>query len=152
MSSIDLHPKRCNLCGGAVAYVSNAKIYGKQYGSGYCYLCTKCGAYVGTHKPRPREALGILADDKMRKGKMMCHEIFDSKWRGQPKSRKKRRDLYAWLAHRLDIPISECHFGYFDLDMLRRAYQILLEVKDEPLKYDNCGNIINGNHDKERDL
>ena len=47
---IDLYPKVCNLCGGPVEYVSNAMIYGRQYGSGFCYRCQSCGAYVGTHK------------------------------------------------------------------------------------------------------
>ena len=68
---IDKYPTVCNLCGGKVIYTSNARIYGKEYGSGKCYLCTNCGAYVGTHKPRPREALGLLADAKMRTGKKM---------------------------------------------------------------------------------
>ena len=48
---IDKYPTVCNLCGGKVIYTSNARIYGKEYGSGKCYLCTNCGAYVGTHKP-----------------------------------------------------------------------------------------------------
>lgn len=141
---IDLYPTVCNICGGHVIYVSNAEVYhGRQYGSGYCYLCVECGAYVGTHKPRPREALGLLADAKMRKGKMMCHAIFDSKWQGQTNPIRKRRRLYAWLARKLDIPLEDCHFGYFDLPTLRRAYEILLEIKDEPLKYNHKGEIIN---------
>lgn len=87
---IDKYPKVCNICGGKVIYTSNADIYGKEYGSGKCYLCTSCRAFVGTHKPRPREALGILADANMRKGKVMCHEIFDTKWKG--KKRQARND------------------------------------------------------------
>lgn len=141
--TVNLYPSKCNLCGGAVIYTSNAKIYGKKYGSGYCYLCTKCGAYVGTHMPRPREAFGLLADEQMRKGKMMCHEIFDSKWKGQPKAHKKRNDLYVWLAEKLEIPYEDCHFGYFNLETLHKAYSILLTIKDEPLKYNNRGRIIN---------
>ena len=66
---INTHPTHCNICGGPVTYCSNARIYGREYGSGYCYLCEQCGAYVGTHKPRPREALGLLADEPMRTGK-----------------------------------------------------------------------------------
>lgn len=146
---IDLHPTKCNICGGEVIYTSNADIYGKEYGSGMCYLCTSCGAYVGTHKPRPREALGLLADYRMRKGKMACHEIFDAKWRGKPKARKKRKDLYHWLSIRLGIPIEECHFGYFTLDQLRKAYRVMLDIKDEPLEYDASGHIVN--HIKEED-
>ena len=140
---IDKYPTTCNLCGGKVIYTSNAQIYGKEYGSGKCYLCTSCGAYVGTHKPRPREALGLLADARMRAGKQMCHAVFDSKWKGKPKAHKKRQDLYRWLAQRMDIPIDDCHFGYFDLTQLRKAYKILLEIKEQELKYDNNGKIVN---------
>ena len=61
---INTQPEVCNLCGGKVIYTSNARVYhGREYGSGYCYLCLACGAYVGTHKPHPKEALGLLADE-----------------------------------------------------------------------------------------
>jgi len=138
---INTHPARCNICGGRVTYGSNARVYGREYGSGYCYLCERCGAYVGTHKPRPREALGLLADEPMRTGKKMCHVIFDSFWKGKPKAGKKRHDLYGWLAREMEIPVEDCHFGYFDIDQLRRAYIILRGVQHKQMKYDNCGRI-----------
>lgn len=138
---IDLHPTTCNLCGGPVIYTSNTAIYGKEYGSGKCYLCLDCGAYTGTHKPRPREALGLLADESMRKGKMACHAIFDKMWMGKPKARKKREDLYFWLSEKMGIPPEECHFGYFDIQQLRKAYKILLAVRDAEMRYDNNGRI-----------
>nr|WP_155151944.1 MULTISPECIES: zinc-finger-containing protein [unclassified Pseudoflavonifractor] len=138
---INKHPKHCNLCGGPVIYTSNAKVYGREYGSGKCYYCTKCGSYTGTHKPRPREALGLLADERMRKGKMACHGLFDPMWKGKPKAGKKRQDLYCWLAEQMGMSAEECHFGYFDLQQLRRAYKILLGVQDKPMMYDNCGRL-----------
>lgn len=138
---MDKHPTRCNICGGPVVYCSNAQIYGREYGSGYCYLCKQCGAYVGTHKPRPKEALGLLADSNMRKGKMMCHDIFDRFWRGEPKAHKKRNDLYRWLANKMGISVEDCHFGYFDIHQLRKAYRILLEIQGLEMRYDNCGNV-----------
>lgn len=132
---VNLHPRTCNLCGGAVIYTSNGVIYGTEYGSGFCYLCTVCGAYVGTHKPRPREALGLLADARMRAGKQACHGLFDALWKGKPKARKKRRDLYAWLAGQMALPVSQCHFGYFDLEQLRQAYRILKNVSTKQMVY-----------------
>ena len=138
---INTHPTRCNICGGRVTYGSNARVYGRKYGSGYCYLCEQCGAYVGTHKPRPREALGLLADEPMREGKKMCHAIFDSFWKRKPKAGKKRHDLYCWLAHEMEIPVEDCHFGYFDIDQLRRAYIILRGIQKKQMRYDNCGEI-----------
>ena len=119
--AIDLHPTICNLCGGKVKLIPNKRIYGKSYGSGYCYFCTKCGAYVGTHKPRPLEAMGILANEQMRKLKMECHEMFDKLWTTQ----NERRGCYHKLANRMGIHLSECHFGYFNIRQLNEALQIL---------------------------
>lgn len=140
---VNVYPKVCNLCGGRVIYTSNVKVYGKEYGSGKCYFCTECGAYVGTHKPRPKEALGLLANRAMRDLKIMCHDMFDSKWKGKEKARKKRNELYAWLAEQMNLPIEECHFGYFDEDLLKKAYAILYQIKDKKLEYDSHGNICN---------
>ena len=122
---IDTHPTICNLCGGKVIYTSNEAVYGRKYGSGYCYLCTNCRAYVGTHVPRPKEALGLLANEQMRKGKMMCHDLFDQMWKGKPQQGKKRQNAYKWIAAEMGIPVEDCHFGYFDLKQLRAAYMIL---------------------------
>lgn len=129
---IDLYPTTCNLCNGKVIYISNAKIYGRQYGSGYCYYCTECGAYVGTHKPWPRKAMGILANSEMRAMKIRCHTLFDSMWKDSGAGRTKRRKrLYAHLAELMSIPVCDCHFGYFTMEQLRQAYNILNSGKME---------------------
>lgn len=125
---VDLHPKTCNLCGGKVILCSNARVYyGRTYGSGLCYYCLACGAYVGTHEPRPQEALGLLADEAMRKGKKLCHDLFDPLWRGKEHAGQERRKAYRWLAGEMGIDIKDCHFGYFDIHQLRQAYRILKE-------------------------
>lgn len=125
MGDVDKRPTKCNLCGGFVIYTTNDKIYGKKYGSGYCYLCTKCGAYVGTHKPRPKEALGILSNAEMRKMRMSCHGLFDSKWKGKKKGSKIRCQLYEKLADEMGIDLKNCHFGYFNMEELVKAYNII---------------------------
>lgn len=126
---VDLYPTKCNICGGKVIYTTNDKVYHRKYGSGYCYLCTECGAYVGTHKPRPKEALGMLADADMRLWKMYCHDVFDTMW----KTQKQRTELYKWLAKEMQCPLEECHFGHFDLEQLKKAYKILMEEKERQL-------------------
>lgn len=126
---VNLHPKTCNLCGGDVIFTSNAVIYQREYGSGMAYLCTKCGAYVGTNKTKPDDALGILANKEMRNMKMKCHDIFDRRWKNARNRKKARFRAYQWLSRKLNIPISECHFGYFDMDTLKKAYDILLRER-----------------------
>lgn len=118
---IDLQPSVCNICGGKVIYTSNSAIYGKEYGSGFCYLCTECRAYVGTHKPRPKEALGILSTPEMRSARKYCHSIFDSMW----KLSHERKALYQRLADDMGIPFEACHFGYFTMEQLQKAFYIL---------------------------
>ncbi len=125
---IDLHPTICNICGGKVVFISNSKIYGKEYGSGKMYYCTNCGAFVGTHVSRPEEAFGILANKEMRELKKQCHTLFDVNWKSENSHsgyRKARSRAYKKLAKALEIPLSDCHFGYFDMEMLIKAYKIL---------------------------
>ena len=131
---INLQPTKCNICGGKVIYTSNSMIYGKEYGSGKMYYCTICEAYVGTHKPSPTEALGILANEEMRELKMKCHYIFDQQWKNISNSKKRhfaRVNAYKELAKALGIRLEECHFGYFDMKMLQKAYMILNNDKEK---------------------
>lgn len=139
---INVHPEICNLCGGKVIYTSNKNIYGREYGSGKCYLCTKCGAYVGTHEQRPKDSLGILANAKMRYAKKRCHGLFDMHWRDKERSRTYRTALYAWLADKMGIDAADCHFGHFTLEQLDEAYQILLYVKDKQVTLDKKGHVV----------
>ena len=128
---VDEFPTKCSICGGDVIYTTNDNIYGKKYGSGYCYYCTNCGAYVGTHKPYPKKALGLLANSEMRKWKIMCHDLFDSMWKGEAEQKRIREHLYKKLADELGISVVERHFGWFDLPMLKRAYNVLTNWKND---------------------
>lgn len=131
---IDLHPTKCNICGGQVEYTETAKVYGRKnlryQTSGYCYHCLNCGAIVGTHKARPDEAMGLLADKEMAKMRQKSHDLFDKLW----KTCDERTAMYHKLADELDIPFEECHFGYFDKEQLRKIYSILVKLWRE--KYD----------------
>ena len=129
-NTIDLHPDTCNICGGKVIFTDNSVVYGRKYGSGKCYLCTQCGAYVGTHKPHPDAALGLLADKEMRQLKIACHDIFDQLW----SNHSERNQAYKKLAEEMGIEFSECHFGYFTISQLNTAYQILQSWQEKGCK------------------
>lgn len=125
---VNLYPDTCNICGGEVVYISNALIYGREYGSGKMYYCVQCGAFVGTHVPRPTEALGILANGPMRQMKQKCHALFDPLWNSEATPDNKhqaRRRCYRKLAKKMGLDISSCHFGYFDMPLLLKAHEIL---------------------------
>ena len=120
-------PKVCNLCGGEVSFVRNELIYGRPYGSGRAYLCSVCGAYVGTHANSPRTAMGLLADDEMRELRKQCHELFDMTWH----DRKERSIRYMELARKMDMNSADCHFAWMDKSDLKRALSLLKEGNDD---------------------
>ncbi len=121
-------PTVCPYCNSPVIFTSNAAIYGKQYGNGMCYKCVNCDSYVGVHTGT-NVPLGILANKELRKLKKECHALFDPIW--QNNKNIKRTDAYKMLAKLLDIPISECHFGWFDKEMLCKAKEILSRINKQ---------------------
>ena len=136
-------PLLCNICGGPVVYTSNAIIYGREYGTGKCYYCTKCNAFVGTSKNKPDEALGILADKEIRNLRQRCHSKFDAWWfniKNKRKRRIARIELYDRLAKELDIYREECHFGYFDAEELHKALSIIetWEAEEKEAKHEEA--------------
>lgn len=83
-------------------------------------------------KPWPQKAMGILADADMRNMKVKCHTLFDSMWKASGAGRTKRRKrLYVHLAELMSIPVCDCHFGYFTMEQLKQAYEILNSGKME---------------------
>lgn len=131
----DLEPKTCNLCGGRVEYTRLENVYGRYLkyhrNSDYCYHCTECGAVVGTHKNDPKKALGVLANEEMADERQACHDLFDKFW----KNREERTVFYQKLANEMEIPMEECHFGWFSLEELKKAHKILFKWWRE--KYDS---------------
>lgn len=115
-------PTTCPYCNSKVIYTSNAEIYGREYGNGRCYKCVSCDAYVGVHDGTDIP-LGRLANKELRDLKKQCHALFDPVWKQEKNI--KRTQLYEKLARKLCIPTSECHFGWFDEEMLTKALTIL---------------------------
>lgn len=114
-------PKQCPFCGSEVVFTSNKELYGKEYGNGKCYLCRSCKASVGTHNGTKRP-LGVIANKEMKVLKKACHDLFDYVWKSRKLSRGR---AYSILAKQLDIPQKDCHFGYFQMDMLIKSITIL---------------------------
>ena len=116
----DSRPTRCN-CGGTVVYGKMEKFGLRPYQSGYCYICQKCGAYVGTHQNRPKDALGILATGDTRRLRVLCHEEFDKHWM----STAGKSRVYYRLSKEMGIKKEDCHFGYMQKDQLVEALSII---------------------------
>lgn len=84
-------------------------------------MCTNCGAYVGTHKNQPLDALGLLADSETRALRAKCHEEFDKHYM----SLTARNTLYYMLSVELGIKKEDCHFGHFGKEQLEKAMEIM---------------------------
>jgi hypothetical protein len=110
-------PKACKNCGSEVIITSNAKIYSKEFGNGKCYKCVSCDSYVGVHGGT-NIPLGILANKEERELKKKCHESFDKLWF----TPRQRNICYKELSILLKIKPNQCHFGWFELEMLQKAY------------------------------
>ena len=121
-----LIPVECDYCGSPVIFTSNSVIYGKEYGNGKCYKCTKCDAFVGTHTGT-EIPLGRLANKKLRELKKKCHALFDPVWKNSKNITRDR--AYGRLADKLKIPVSTCHFGWFDEELLLRCIDIMSDKK-----------------------
>ena len=120
-------PKTCVYCNGKVSLISNAFVYGREYGNGLCYFCEKCNCYVGVHNDKVTP-LGVLANNTMRLLKKRCHSTFDPLWQS---GKITRNNAYSKLAKRLNIPLNECHFGWFDEPMLKRALKQINQMVTE---------------------
>ena len=117
----DSRPTICPVCGGNVIY-GKMKDFGlTPYQSGYCYICEKCGSYVGTHRKSPKDALGILACSNTRKLRSICHEEFYKHYY----SLTGKNRAYYRLSKELHIKFDDCHFGYMDAATLSRALNIM---------------------------
>ena len=73
---------RCPYCGGHCHPPGRfLRLWEKSYG-GKVYVCSnypRCDAYVGVH-PGTRIPKGTLADQELRKKRMLAHQIFDQIW------------------------------------------------------------------------
>jgi len=115
-------PTKCIYCGADVIFTSNAAVYGSEYGNGKCYKCTRCDAFVGVHT-KTDIPLGILANKELRELKKQCHALFDPVWKEQ--NNMQRGQAYRILAKKLDIPVEQCHFGWFGKETLEKCVKIM---------------------------
>ena len=126
----------CDYCGEPAELVSGWAVYPHRpdLAEKLFWQCAPCGAYVGCHEPgatyyengrRKTYAdgvpLGRLANAELRKAKKRAHAAFDPTWKA---ARMSRREAYAWLSAKMNIPIAACHIGMFTPDQCRQVVSI----------------------------
>lgn len=118
-------PTICRYCGSPVVYTSNAEIYGKEYGTGKCYLCRNCRAFVGVH-PGTDTPLGTLANEELREWRKEAHFWFDRIWK-KPTRITTRYNAYGYLARKMGLPREETHIGMFEIDQCKKVIEFSKE-------------------------
>lgn len=119
-------PTICRYCGSPVVYTSNAEIYGKEYGTGKCYLCRNCRAFVGVH-PGTNKPLGTLANEELRRYRQATHYWFDQIWK-KPLRLTTRYKAYAWLSEQLGISKEKTHIGMFEKEECVKTIKLSQEL------------------------
>lgn len=118
-------PTICRYCGSPVVFTSNAEIYGREYGTGKCYLCRNCRAFVGVH-PGTNIPLGTLANNELREWRKQAHYWFDQIWKN-PTRITTRYKAYEWLSNELGLPRAKTHIGMFEKEECKKTIMLSQE-------------------------
>lgn len=110
----------CPYDGTPAEWVNNSRIYGKSYGKSYmCWLCPKCGAYVGCHQ-NTRRPLGTMANRELRNWRMHAHAHIDPLWK-DGENHISRGAVYAILAEHFGRHI---HIGESDIETCKKIIEL----------------------------
>ncbi len=114
-------PTECRYCGSPVNIITHDQLYGRTYSNWpYLYQCSCCDSYVGMH-PETDLPLGTLADKLLRESRKVAKNMFTLLLKLTMTS---RNDGYTWLAARMAIDKSICHFGWFEPEQCAQVLRI----------------------------
>lgn len=115
-------PTSCPCCTGQVRLVNNMEIYGRSYGNWpFAYKCDGCGATIGVH-PNSIYPVGTLANRALREERQRVHDALDRMRREDWVTVSVARER---LAQMMSIPVAACRIATFDLDLCRKALQVM---------------------------
>lgn len=132
---------KCPYCGNPAALATGSVVYPhrKDLASKQFWWCEPCDAYVGCHTQGAWTyidgqkvisdgtlPLGRLANRELRRAKNAAHYSFDPIWR---EGGITRREAYALLAGMLQIPVTDCHIGWFDVVLCEKTVKVINEYK-----------------------
>jgi hypothetical protein len=132
-------PPVCPYCGAKSTLWPDSHVYRRGYDSKVwcCDNWPVCDSYVGVH-PDTNIPLGRLANKELRNNRIAYKRVFNFLWQDAMKSKryskgKARTAAYRWLAEQLQIKQEDCHFGWWDNDMVIKAGMICINwVNSQP--------------------
>lgn len=112
----------CPFCNNEAEWVENKEIYGKNFGKSYMiWLCRPCKAYVGCHN-NTKEPLGTMANNELRKLRVIAHDKFDIFWRT---GYMQRKEAYKYLQKIMHLKHHEAHIAKFNKEQCLKLIQLL---------------------------
>ena len=134
----------CSYCNGTSVLATGEDIYPhrEDLHDLNFWKCPTCeDVYVGCHKAGAFVVkangdkiisdgtlpMGRLANAALRRAKSDTHVMFDAIWKRREYDKQtrfaKRRETYAWLAHKMNIAIDDCHIAMFTLEQCYEAME-----------------------------
>lgn len=110
----------CPYC-GSPAHLMERSAVDERSEKGMVWSCIPCDAWVPTHYNSDKP-IGRLANAELREVKARALESFTALWKAWDVD---RRTAYAWLAEKMDMPMSLCNFGRFDVSECVKAYDVV---------------------------
>jgi len=106
------HDLQCPDCGDSMALMKDRIFVG--------YKCRSLNCR-GSHASHPDGSpMGVPADARTRKARILAHEALDRVWR----TKKMTRDrAYVWMSQELGLSKKECHIGSFDVSTCAKLIQ-----------------------------
>jgi hypothetical protein len=122
-----LRPRVQCFCGAPAREANNTEVYGKQFGHGKIWLCTRyptCEGRVGAH---PHGApLGPLADQRTRDARRKVHELMDPLWGN---GHMEKKEVYRRM--REEMGGGDFQVGHLDVRGCTEAIVVLQKVWKE---------------------
>lgn len=91
------------------------------------YVCQPCKAWVGCH-PDSDRPLGTIAKPALRRLRREVHRQLDPLWQ---KGKINRHRLYKKLAQKMEIDPKDCHVGFMDEPLCKKALRAVAEIRRE---------------------
>ena len=124
----------CPYCGAQALLREGSFLFESPYIK-YLYVCVRypeCDAYVAAHDDS-KKPMGTLANEALRKKRLLAHQHFDQLWKGEDPV-FTRRQAYNWLSDKLGGNIRRMHIGSMGEGMcnlvIREAKQVMRVRKE----------------------
>ena len=124
----------CPYCGAQALLREGSFLFENPY-INHLYVCVRypeCDAYVAAHDDT-KKPMGSLADEALRKKRLLAHQYFDRLWKGASPV-FTRKQAYNWLSDKLGGHLRRMHIGRMGegmCDLVIRESKRVIQIRRE---------------------